>query len=83
MTERLRCGYTLVNRLSSTSFAENHSATISPAEMGQGLKERMDQGFMKMDVGIRLLRDIPDTLLFVGIAACGTIVRLIRATKAA
>jgi L-alanine-DL-glutamate epimerase-like enolase superfamily enzyme len=33
--------------------------------MGRRLKARMDQGFkfLKMDVGIRLLRDIPDTLI--------------------
>ena len=34
-------------------------------EMGKRLKERMEQGFrfLKMDVGIGLLRDIPDTLI--------------------
>jgi L-alanine-DL-glutamate epimerase-like enolase superfamily enzyme len=34
-------------------------------EMGKRLKARMEQGFkfLKMDVGIRLLRDIPDTLI--------------------
>ncbi|MBT4098407.1 MAG: mandelate racemase/muconate lactonizing enzyme family protein [Gemmatimonadetes bacterium] len=34
-------------------------------QMGQRLKERMDSGykFLKMDVGIGLLRDIPDTLI--------------------
>jgi L-alanine-DL-glutamate epimerase-like enolase superfamily enzyme len=33
--------------------------------MGKSLKRRMEQGFkyLKMDVGIRLLRDIPDTLV--------------------
>jgi L-alanine-DL-glutamate epimerase-like enolase superfamily enzyme len=35
-----------------------------PAEMGAKLKERMDQGFtfLKMDVGIGLLRDMPGTI---------------------
>ncbi|MEM7534017.1 MAG: mandelate racemase/muconate lactonizing enzyme family protein [Chloroflexota bacterium] len=34
-------------------------------EMGKRLKARMDRGFkfLKMDVGIRLLKDIPDTLI--------------------
>ena len=34
-------------------------------EMGKRLKKRVEQGFrfLKMDVGIRLLRDIPDTLI--------------------
>jgi len=34
-------------------------------KMGRNLKDRMEQGFkfLKMDVGIRLLRDIPDTLI--------------------
>ena len=34
-------------------------------QMGQRLKERMESGykFLKMDVGIGLLRDIPDTLI--------------------
>ena len=34
-------------------------------KMGKNLKERMEQGFrfLKMDVGINLLRDIPDTLI--------------------
>ena len=34
-------------------------------EMGKRLKARMERGFkyLKMDVGIRLLRDIPDTLI--------------------
>ncbi len=34
------------------------------AEMGQRLKQRMEQGFkfLKMDLGIRLLRDVPDAL---------------------
>jgi L-alanine-DL-glutamate epimerase-like enolase superfamily enzyme len=37
----------------------------SGREMGKKLKERMEQGFkfLKMDVGINLLRDIPDTLI--------------------
>jgi L-alanine-DL-glutamate epimerase-like enolase superfamily enzyme len=34
-------------------------------EMGKRLKERMEMGFkfLKMDVGIQLLRDIPDTII--------------------
>jgi len=34
-------------------------------KMGKNLQERMEQGFrfLKMDVGINLLRDIPDTLI--------------------
>ncbi|MEM7034194.1 MAG: mandelate racemase/muconate lactonizing enzyme family protein [Chloroflexota bacterium] len=34
-------------------------------EMGKRLKKRMEQGFrfLKMDVGIQLLKDIPDTLI--------------------
>lgn len=34
-------------------------------QMGKRLKERIDQGFrfLKMDVGIRLLKNIPDTLI--------------------
>ena len=36
----------------------------NPEEMGQKLKERMDNGFtfLKMDVGIGLIRDIPGTV---------------------
>ncbi len=36
----------------------------NPEEMGKKLKERMDLGytFLKMDIGIRLLRDIPGTV---------------------
>lgn len=40
-------------------------SVVNGTEMGKRLKERMEQGFqyLKMDVGIRLLRDIPDTLI--------------------
>ena len=40
------------------------TASPDPGEMGRRLKERMDMGFtfLKMDVGIGLLRDVPGTL---------------------
>ena len=40
------------------------TSSPDPEEMGRRLKERMDRGFtfLKMDVGIGLLRDIPGTL---------------------
>ena len=40
-------------------------STPNGTEMGQRLRARMEQGFqfLKMDVGIRLLKDIPDTLI--------------------
>lgn len=40
-------------------------STPNGAEMGKRLKKRMEQGFkfLKMDIGIRLLKDIPDTLV--------------------
>ena len=40
------------------------TSSPDPGEMGRRLKERMDMGFtyLKMDVGIGLLRDIPGTL---------------------
>ena len=40
-------------------------STPDGAEMGRRLKQRMDQGFkfLKMDVGIGLLKGIPDTLI--------------------
>ena len=40
-------------------------STPDGKEMGRRLKERMEMGFgfLKMDVGIRLLQDIPDTLI--------------------
>ena len=40
------------------------TSSPDPKEMGRRLKERMDRGFtfLKMDVGIGLLRDIPGTL---------------------
>ncbi len=39
--------------------------TLDGTEMGKRLKERMDRGFkfLKMDVGIGLLKGIPDTLI--------------------
>lgn len=40
-------------------------STPNGAEMGKRLKKRMEQGFkfLKMDIGIRLLKDIPGTLI--------------------
>ena len=40
------------------------TSSPDPGEMGRRLKERMDMGFtfLKMDVGIGLLRDVPGTL---------------------
>ena len=40
-------------------------STPDGTEMGRQLKERMDQGFafLKMDVGIGLLRDVPEALI--------------------
>ena len=40
------------------------TSSQDPGEMGRRLKERMDRGFtfLKMDVGIGLLKDIPGTL---------------------
>lgn len=40
-------------------------STPDGTEMGRRLKERMDQGFrfLKMDVGIQLLRDVPGALI--------------------
>ncbi|MBN1583980.1 MAG: mandelate racemase/muconate lactonizing enzyme family protein [Anaerolineae bacterium] len=45
-------------------YCDTHSVPDG-REMGRRLKARMEQGFkfLKMDVGIRLLRDIPDTLI--------------------
>ena len=45
-------------------YSDTHSEPDGKT-MGKRLKERMDQGFkfLKMDVGIRLLRDIPGTLI--------------------
>lgn len=43
-------------------YCDNHARTAQ--EMGRALKARMGQGFtfLKMDVGINMLRGIPDTL---------------------
>jgi L-alanine-DL-glutamate epimerase-like enolase superfamily enzyme len=40
-------------------------STPNGRDMGRRLKERMDQGyrFLKMDIGLRLLRDVPDTVI--------------------
>ncbi|NIW43866.1 MAG: mandelate racemase/muconate lactonizing enzyme family protein, partial [Gammaproteobacteria bacterium] len=40
-------------------------STPNGAEMGKRLQKRMEQGFkfLKMDIGIRLLKDIPGTLI--------------------
>lgn len=45
-------------------YSDTHSEPDG-REMGRRLKERMAQGFkfLKMDIGIGLLRDIPDTLI--------------------
>ncbi len=45
-------------------YADTHSEP-NGREMGKRLQARMEQGFkfLKMDVGIRLLRNIPDTLI--------------------
>jgi len=44
-------------------YCDTHSEK-DPAEMGERLKERMERGFtfLKMDLGIGLLRGIPDTV---------------------
>jgi L-alanine-DL-glutamate epimerase-like enolase superfamily enzyme len=45
-------------------YSDTHSEPDGKA-MGERLKRRMEQGFkfLKMDLGINLLRDIPDTLI--------------------
>jgi len=45
-------------------YSDTHSEPEG-VEMGRRLKERMEQGFkfLKMDIGIDLLKDIPDTLI--------------------